>query len=146
MPFGAGGPGVMRAADLAANAGQPNPMNLAANVAAPVTQPAAEQPISTEIRMAEGVFIKSMLIQRAGTYVPQHAHKYDHQSVVVRGGVFVWKDGLATGLVRAPATILIKANVKHLFQAETDGTTILCVHDIGTAEAVEIAEEHQIVG
>lgn len=106
---------------------------------------ADEQPISTEIKMADGVFIKSMVIQRAGTYVPQHAHKWDHQSVVVRGGVFVWENGLPKGLVRAPASILIKAGVKHLFQAETDGTTILCVHDIGVADAVDVLEEHRIL-
>ena len=37
---------------------------------------AAEQPISTEIHMADGVFVKTMVIHRTGDLVPQHAHTY----------------------------------------------------------------------
>lgn len=109
-------------------------------------QAAAEQPISTEIRMADGVFTKSMVVKRAGTLIPQHSHRYDHVSVLVRGSVSVVADGVHLGDFFAPCGITIKAGVKHLFQALVDDTIVLCVHDIGTAEAVEVLEEHHIVG
>jgi quercetin dioxygenase-like cupin family protein len=105
----------------------------------------AEQPISTEIKMADGVFTKSMVVRKEGTLIPQHSHRYSHVSVLVRGSVRVEADGRFLGAFDAPAGIVIAAGVKHLFETLVDDTIILCVHDIGTAEAVEIAEEHQIV-
>ena len=106
----------------------------------------AVQPISTEIHMPDGVFIKTMVIQKAGTFVPQHAHTYDHISVLVKGRIRVTVDGEFLGIFEAPDSLLIKARTKHLFEALEDGTTILCVHDIGLAEEVSIHEEHQIGG
>ena len=105
----------------------------------------AVQPISTEIKMADGVFTKSMVVRKEGTLIPQHSHRYSHVSVLVRGSVRVEADGRFLGAFDAPAGIVIAAGVKHLFETLVDDTIILCVHDIGTAEAVEIAEEHQIV-
>lgn len=108
-----------------------------------------QQPISTDIRMADGVFMKTMRIPKAGTFVPQHSHTFDHVSVLVRGRVFVtadYGDGEVGEHLCAPASILIRAGVKHLFEALVDDTIILCVHDIGTAEGVSVAEEHHIVG
>ncbi len=106
----------------------------------------AEQPISTEIKMADGVFTKSMVVRKAGTLIPQHSHRYSHVSVLVRGSVRVVTDDDDLGVFEAPAGIVIAAGVKHLFETLVDDTIVLCVHDIGTAEAVEIVEEHQIGG
>lgn len=108
-------------------------------------KPAEQQPITTEIRLADGVFMKTMVIQKAGTAVPQHAHIFDHVSVLVRGSVALARNGGEPLKFAAPAGILIAARVKHLFTALEDDTIILCVHDIGTAEGVAIAEEHHIV-
>ncbi len=44
-------------------------MNIIANLA--IELQAVEQPISTEIKMADGVFIKTMVIAKAGTVIPQ---------------------------------------------------------------------------
>ena len=107
---------------------------------------AAEQPISTEIKMADGVFTKSMVVRRAGTIIPQHSHAYAHISVLVRGAVRVTATGECFGDFTAPAGITIKAGVKHTFTTLVNDVIILCVHDIGTAEGVEVLEEHQIVG
>ncbi len=105
----------------------------------------ADQPISTEIKMADGVFTKSMVVARAGTLIPQHSHAFDHVSVLVRGGIRVTANGECLGDFAAPHGITIKAGVKHLFQTLVDDTIVLCVHDIGAADAVEVVEEHQIV-
>jgi quercetin dioxygenase-like cupin family protein len=106
--------------------------------------PATEQPISTEIKMLDGIFVKSMVTKRAGTLIPQHSHAFDHVTVLVRGHVHVQVDDRFLGIYRAPAGIIIKAGQKHLFTTLTNDTLMLCVHDIGTAEGVEILEEHQL--
>lgn len=105
-----------------------------------------EQPISTDIYMADGVFAKTMVIQKADTLVPQHSHTFPHMSVLVRGSVRVWKDGCEIGDYVAPDGIFIPAKSKHTFRSLEDNTIILCVHDIGTAESVSIHEEHQLAG
>lgn len=107
--------------------------------------PAVEQPITTDLRMADGVFAKTMVIQSAGVFVPQHAHRFAHISVLVRGSVRVWKDGVLWGDAVAPLGITIDARVMHTFQALVDDTIILCVHDIRDGEGVEIAAEHHLV-
>ena len=107
---------------------------------------AYEQPISTEIKMADGVFTKSMVVRKAGTVIPQHSHRWPHVSCLVRGSVRVMADGEHLGDFVAPCGITIAAGVKHLFQTLVDDVIVLCVHDIGTADGeVEILEEHQIV-
>lgn len=107
---------------------------------------AVEQPISTEIKMADGVFIKTMVVAKAGTVIPQHSHAFSHTSCLVRGSVRVMVDGEHLGDFTAPCGIVIEAGRKHLFQTLTPDVIVLCIHDIGTAEGnVEILEEHQIV-
>ena len=104
-----------------------------------------DQPETTDLRMADGVFCKTIRVRKAHSFIPQHAHVYDHVSVVVRGSVRLWRDGTLDRDYHAPCGIVIEARVKHLFETLEDDTIILCVHDIGTAEAVEIFQEHQIV-
>ena len=106
---------------------------------------AVEQPISTEIKMLDGVFIKSMVVRDAGIIIPQHSHRFSHVSVLARGSVRVVAGGGCQDFT-APCGITIEAGIKHIFQTLTSDVIILCVHDIGAAEGVEILEEHQIVG
>lgn len=103
------------------------------------------QPVTTEIRMADGIFMKTMVIANAGDVVPQHSHVFAHVSVLVRGAVRMHRDGLLLGDFVAPWAVFIPAHTMHTFQALAADTAILCVHDIGTALGVEIDAEHQIV-
>jgi len=105
---------------------------------------AADQPISTELRMADGVFIKTMVVAERGTYIPQHSHAYPHMSVIVKGAVRVWQGDFWHGDFKAPNAVLIEAGVLHLFMTLVEFTTVMCVHDIGEAESVMLLEEHQI--
>lgn len=105
-----------------------------------------EQPHGVEIFTADGVFIKQMAIPKAGTMVPQHSHVFDHTSMLARGSVRVWKDGVLDGDVVAPAGIFIAAGIKHAFLALEDETIIYCIHNISRIGNVEIAEEHQLKG
>jgi len=92
-------------------------------------KPLAEQPISTDIHLCAGLFVKHCVFA-AGTYIPQHSHEYEHLSVIATGAVRAWENGLLIGDFRAPAGIVIKARVPHLFLALEPMTTLLCVHRV----------------
>jgi len=105
---------------------------------------AADQPIETVISMCDGLFVKHKIFA-ADTYIPQHSHATDHLSVVSTGAVRVWADGDLLGDYAAPAGIVIKARVKHLFLALEPMTTVLCIHRTNADGMVETVEEHHIV-
>jgi hypothetical protein len=106
-----------------------------------------QPPPDIAITIADGVFVKAIKIARMGTLIPQHAHVYEHSSVVAMGAIRVWRDGEFLGDFRALTAIVIPACAKHLFQALEDNTVVFCVHNVERSlGAVEIAEEHQIVG
>lgn len=107
---------------------------------------AEEQPYGVEIKMSDGIFIKQMVIPRAGTYIPQHSHLYDHTSMLAAGSIRVWKDGECLGEFSAPTGILIEAGAKHTFLALEDGTTIYCIHNISRTGEVDIQDEHHVPG
>lgn len=105
---------------------------------------AAVQPIETDLHMCEGLFVKHAIFA-VGTYIPQHSHASDHLSVVAAGAVRAWADGVLLGDFAAPAGIVIKARVKHLFLALEPMTTVLCIHRTNEDGMIETVEEHHIV-
>lgn len=107
---------------------------------------AEQQPPIVEWITADGIFIKQMFIAKAGTIIPQHSHEYDHTSMLAVGSVWLWKDGVLDKQYHAPTPILIKAGVKHVFQALDDGTTIYCIHNLHGEQAVKILEKHDLLG
>lgn len=109
-------------------------------------KPADEQPYGVEIHTADGVFIKQMVIPKSGTIIPQHSHRWDHTSMLAKGSVFVWKDGVLDKQYTAPAGIFIKAGVKHTFQSLDDDTIIYCIHNLHGEDAVKVLEEHDLLG
>lgn len=102
-----------------------------------------EQPPDWEHISVDGVFIKQMYLKEPGTMVPQHAHRYDHTSMLATGSVRMWKEGLFVADFVAPAPIFIKAGVKHMFQSLEANTLIYCIHN-ARAGRVEIVAEHQL--
>ena len=105
-----------------------------------------EQPVTVEIKMADGIFIKSHHVHKAWTWMPQHSHTYDHTSMIARGAVRVWKDGWLLGDFVAPKGILIAAGVKHMFVTLEDDTIIYCIHRIDRTGEVEIDAENRLPG
>ena len=104
-----------------------------------------DQPPQVSFEMVDGIAVVSTKFAHAGTYMPQHSHKFAHISVLATGKVAIWKDGQYFDTFTAPKQIVIDANVKHLFQALTDDVLILCVHNVSRTGEIEISEEHQIV-
>lgn len=102
---------------------------------------APQQPIETDLSITDSLFVKSFLIPKAGTFLPQHVHNYDHVSVVAAGGVGVWEEDEFRANYRAPASLVIPAGKRHTFRTLANNTVILCVHRAD----FEVTEEHQIV-
>lgn len=130
MPAGSAGPTAWAAADAIGKAAR---------------LPAEEQPIETNIKIADDIFVKSILVRKAGTLIPQHSHKFDHISLISAGAVTVYCDDGCIGTFEAPNHVLIKAGVKHLFSTRLDNTVISCIHRIDRTGEIEITEEHQVV-
>lgn len=105
-----------------------------------------QPPDDVEVHIVDDVFVKQMRIAKAGTFIPQHSHKYDHLSMLALGRVHVWADGADLGEFEAPRGIVIKAGVKHLFQSLADDTIIYCIHNAARPDVAAILEEHQLVG
>ncbi len=104
-----------------------------------------EQAIETVICEAHGLYIKQVVVPRAFSFVPQHAHVLDHITLLTYGSVHVWVDEEYIGERYAPCPIHIAAGVKHLFQTMQDNTTFYCVHELTSPEALAILEEHNII-
>ena len=103
-----------------------------------------EQPGTWEHQTVDGVFIKSMDVKAAGTLIPQHAHRYDHTSMLARGSVRVWTEDECLGDFTAPYPIFIRARVKHRFQTLEDDTLIYCIHNSSRLGSIEVVAEHQL--
>lgn len=86
-------------------------------------------PETTDIKMVDGVFVKSNLFRHAGMVGQQHAHRYEHLSYVASGSVRVEVDGVSLGVFVAPVGIVIKAGAQHTFTTLAPDTVILCIHN-----------------
>lgn len=107
----------------------------------PVTQPE-----NIEFCTADGVFIKQIHLPTAGSIVPQHAHQFSHHSMLARGSIKAWADGIELGEFKAPYALYIKAGVKHTFLTLEPDTIIYCIHNLHGKEGVEVVEHHEIGG
>lgn len=105
-----------------------------------------EQPGVAKFRAEEdGVEVRHLHVYRSGTYIPQHAHKHSHLTVVAFGSVRVWLDGAHRGDYAAPAAIDIPAGTKHLFLTLAPDTVLECIHNVSRTREIEVQEEHEIV-
>lgn len=93
---------------------------------------------------ADEIFIKQIHLREKHTIVPQHSHHYAHSSMIARGAVLVWRDGVELGIFRAPQPILIEAGTKHTFMSLEPDTIIYCIHNISRTGEIQILEEHQL--
>jgi len=96
-----------------------------------------------EYTSEDGVFIKAMVLDKAGILVAQHSHEYSHTSLVGQGSVRVWKDEELLGDFKAPANVFIEARCKHKFLSLEDNTKVYCIHNVGIG-AVSIHEKNYL--
>lgn len=94
-----------------------------------------------EFTIQDGIFIKQMFLAKAGIYVPQHSHKYEHASMLASGSIRVWQDEKLIGDFKAPLPINIPAGCKHTFLSLEDNTVVYCIHRTDRFGEVEVQEE-----
>ncbi|HEV2097706.1 MAG TPA: hypothetical protein VGR45_02135 [Stellaceae bacterium] len=97
-----------------------------------------------EIREADGIYLRQITIPQAGSLIPQHAHKYDHLTMLVKGEIYVaYADQCEWH--KAPAAIHIRKDTKHTFLSVTNDVEIWCVHNLRNSQDPEIVEEYNLV-
>ena len=84
-----------------------------------------------------GVYAKETIIP-AGKWLVQHAHKFDHLSVLAQGSIELIVDGTMT-VVNAPACLTIKAGKHHGVKSLTD-VVWYCIHATECTDEDEIDE------
>lgn len=100
-----------------------------------------------EFHCVDGVFVKQMDLPKAGILVPQHQHKYDHNSLVAAGIVRVWKRDEWLGDYRAPTCIFIEKETPHTLMSLADNTVVYCIHNVSrSGGTVEITAENRLEG
>jgi quercetin dioxygenase-like cupin family protein len=88
-----------------------------------------DQPSVVDIKLVDGVFVKTMHFRHAGMIAPQHAHRYEHLSFIASGAVRVEAGGACLGDFVAPVGIVIEAGVQHTFTTLAPDTVVLCIHN-----------------
>lgn len=79
--------------------------------------------------IAGGVYAKEWRALRAGNYIEQHKHTFDHLSYLASGSVEVEVEGQKT-IYHGPTGINIRANASHKVLALTDNVLWLCIHAV----------------
>ena len=79
------------------------------------------------IGSCHNVFIRQMHFIKENDSEVQHAHEFDHITLVATGSVEVVCNGQPTTF-KAPHMVYIKANTKHGMRALEDDTVCYCIH------------------
>jgi len=109
---------------------------------------AEHQPVTEAVYVYGGIYYKVWSVPDAGTLIPQHAHRYDHLTALLRGSVQVFYDGRLGPVVDAPNAIRVEAGIKHAFQTLVPDCQLACIHNADHAEAdgePPIVAEHHLV-
>lgn len=95
--------------------------------------------------LADGIFVKQMLIPKKGEAVPQHSHKYGHHTFVARGSVAVFLHNREhIGNYKEMQAVYIRPDAQHLIMALEDDTLCYCIHNVSREGKVEILAENKI--
>lgn len=83
------------------------------------------------------ILVKVMELPAKGMCVMQHAHHYDHMTLIGHGSVRVILDDVETDY-QAPAVVEVKAHSHHALVALEDNTIAYCVHDVSKVDADDL--------
>lgn len=89
----------------------------------------------------DGVYTKVFIAKKAGTFIGQHAHAYDHGHLVAAGEVRVFIDAIEAGDYKAGEMIEIRSGKKHILLALEDNTVGACIHNTHGKTEPQISEE-----
>jgi hypothetical protein len=85
--------------------------------------------------LANGVYIKAMMLDQVGWTAVQHSHNYDHLTLVASGAVFV-KVGDDVAAYDAPAVVFVKAHSVHKIMARLPNTVCYCIHRLNDGDDI----------
>ena|SRR5215472_622888 len=94
---------------------------------------------AVEFKTIDGMFIKQIHLSGNQMMYPQHAHQFDHSTLLARGKVVLWKEGVPS-YFSAPSIIWIEKGIQHKFQTLTEDCLIYCLHNLHGALAPEELE------
>jgi hypothetical protein len=95
----------------------------------------AEHQPTTDLTLYAGIYAKVWTIADRGTVLPQHAHEWDHISLIASGKVHIWQRDDYLGVYTAPAMVKIPARAFHRFETITDNVVIVCIHNADHIDA-----------
>lgn len=98
---------------------------------------AEQQPETISVTVYAGIFCKLYRVPASGTLIPQHAHAFDHMTMLLQGAMHVWCNDEVGRDVTAPANIRIAANAIHKFLTLVPDTVFACIHNVDHYEADE---------
>lgn len=87
------------------------------------------------ISIVGNTWVKQMLFEHKGDVHAGHTHSFDHQTLLAKGSVEVWANGLTT-VFTAPTIIYIKAGIQHGMIAMEDESVIYCIHPLRDGDQV----------
>lgn len=79
------------------------------------------------------IHCRALLLPKAGDFVPQHPHDYDHVTLVTAGKVRMWINAKWEEDITAFRGVLVRAHDKHCFMALEDNTMLACIHVLNDA-------------
>lgn len=90
------------------------------------------------LSLVANVWIKMLDFKKTGDVVVTHQHTFDHQTLLAKGRLRVYRDD--TGESReftSPAIIVIEAGVNHCMESLDEGTVAYCIHALRSSEKAE---------
>jgi quercetin dioxygenase-like cupin family protein len=107
---------------------------------------AINQPVTTDLVIYGGVYIKLYEVAEVGTIIPQHSHKFSHCTAILRGAVRAWCDDGPARDYMAPAVIKIPAGTRHMFVTLENAVSMACIHNADRLEHDEpvVTAEHTL--
>lgn len=91
--------------------------------------------------LIDGVYTKVFVAKKAGTFIGQHSHHWDHGTLVASGAVRVFINGSSAGDYQAGDMIEISGGKKHVLLALEDNTICACIHNAHGKAEPQIEEE-----
>lgn len=116
------------------------------------------QPYKSEFAIADNVMVIMNYLLKKGEELGDHAHVFDHITLLARGSVSMVHDN-GSKEYHAPALIITPKGIKHRFTALEDQCLLCCIHacrdgdgvddvapqDISHEQAMELFAKHPIV-
>lgn len=92
------------------------------------------------------IWVRQNTIEKAGESFPGHKHKFDHVTLLVKGGIEVEVEGHAPKHFVAPTFVIIRKEHEHKVTSLTDDVIYYCVFALRNldGEAIEDMAGEQV--